>query len=170
MASPEGNTAQSALKSLTPQDEAMKALRSFCVQSMAFCFGCLSKGHYSKNCCKRITCQKCGQPHPTILHYDPENGKGSRDSEKTNSHSGQSSSNTSSVCHTVGERNSVTTSMIVPVWLHHKDNPEREVLVYALLDEASDSTFIKSETLVRACVVLAVNGTTSEAGRWNPSP
>ena len=60
--------------------------------------------------------------------------------------------------------------MIVPVWLHHKDNPEREVLVYALLDEASDSTFIKSETLVRACVVLAVNGTTSEARRWNPSP
>ena len=29
MASPKGNIAQSALKPLTPQDEAMKALRSF---------------------------------------------------------------------------------------------------------------------------------------------
>ena len=29
MASPKGNMAQSARKSLTPQDEAMKALRSF---------------------------------------------------------------------------------------------------------------------------------------------
>ena len=37
--------------------------------------------------------------------------------------------------------------MIVPVWLHHKDSPDKEVLVYALLDDASDSTFIKSETL-----------------------
>ena len=117
------------------------------VQSMGLCFGCLSKGHYSKNYRKRMTCQKCGRPHPAILHYDPENGNESRDSEKTNSNSNQSSSNTSSVCHTVGEMNSVTTSMIVPVWLQHKDSPDREVLVYALLDEASDSTFIKSETL-----------------------
>lgn len=32
-----------------------------CVQSMGLCFVCLSKGHYSKNCRKRITCQKCGK-------------------------------------------------------------------------------------------------------------
>ena len=37
--------------------------------------------------------------------------------------------------------------MIIPVWLHHKDNPQREILVYALLDDASDTTFIKSQTL-----------------------
>ena len=37
--------------------------------------------------------------------------------------------------------------MIVPVSIHHKDSPDKEVLVYALLDDASDSTFIKSETL-----------------------
>ena len=37
--------------------------------------------------------------------------------------------------------------MTVPVWLHHKDSPDKEVLGYALLDDASDSTFIKSETL-----------------------
>ena len=34
--------------------------------------------------------------------------------------------------------------MIVPVILHHKDNPGIEVTVYALLDDASDTTFIKS--------------------------
>ena len=37
--------------------------------------------------------------------------------------------------------------MIVPVWLQHKDSPQKEVMVYALLDDASDTTFIKSETL-----------------------
>jgi hypothetical protein len=33
-------------------------------------------------------------------------------------------------------------SMIVPVWMHHNDNPETEKLVYALLDDQSDTTFI----------------------------
>lgn len=37
--------------------------------------------------------------------------------------------------------------MILPVWLYHKDSPERKVLIYALLDDASDSTFIKCETM-----------------------
>ena len=114
---------------------------------MGLCLGCLNKGHYSKSCRKRLTCQKCKRPHPTILHYDSQDGKEPKDPEKTNVDSDQPSSNTSHVCHTVGEGNSVTTSMIVPVWLHRKDNPDKEVLVYALLDDASDSTFIKSETL-----------------------
>ena len=41
-----------------------------------------------------------------------------------------------------GESEAQISSMIVPVWLHHKDNPEREVLVYALLDDQSDTTFV----------------------------
>ena len=117
------------------------------IQSVGLCFGCLSKGHYSKNCHKRLTCEKCKRPHPTILHYDSQDDKESKDSEKTNFKPDQLSSNTSHVCHTVGEGSTVTNSMIVPVWLHHKDSPDKEVLVYALLDDASDSTFIKSETL-----------------------
>ena len=34
--------------------------------------------------------------------------------------------------------------MIIPVILHHKANPGIEVTVYALLDDASDTAFIKS--------------------------
>ena len=37
--------------------------------------------------------------------------------------------------------------MIMPVWLHHKESPEREVMTYALLDKASDTTFIKLDIL-----------------------
>ncbi|XP_028403950.1 uncharacterized protein LOC114526541 [Dendronephthya gigantea] len=36
---------------------------------------------------------------------------------------------------------------IVSVWLYHRDNPGKKVAVYALLDNASGSTFIKQETL-----------------------
>ena len=117
------------------------------IQSVGLCFGCLSKGHYSKNCRRRLTCQRCGKPHPTILHNDPEDKKESKDSVETVVDPDQSSSNTSSVCHTVGERNSITNSLILPVWLYHKDSPEKKILIYALLDDASDSTFIKYETI-----------------------
>jgi len=118
------------------------------VQSAGLCFGCLGKGHYSKDCGKRLTCHKCGKPHPTVLHYDPKDDKELGNQEKIEVHEDRGSSNVSSVCHhTVGDRANMTNSMIIPVWLHHKDNPQREILVFALLDDASDTTFIKSQTL-----------------------
>lgn len=45
-------------------------------------------------------------------------------------------------------------SLIVPVWLHHQDNPKDKVKVYALLDEQSDACFIKESTLT----ALGVDG------------
>jgi len=117
------------------------------IQSEGLCFSCLSKGHYSKNCRKRLTCQTCGKRHPTILHNDQENKTESEDSMEPNVNPDQSSSNTSSVCHTVGKWNSVTNSLILPVWLYHKDSPEKKVLAYALLDDSSNSTFIKCDTI-----------------------
>jgi hypothetical protein len=38
-------------------------------------------------------------------------------------------------------------SMIIPVWISHSDNPETNVLVYALLDDQSDTTFVTQEAL-----------------------
>ena len=35
---------------------------------------------------------------------------------------------------------------IIPAWLYHKDNPQHEVAVYALLDSAREGTVIKEET------------------------
>jgi len=33
-----------------------------------FCFGCLIKGHLSKDCNRRSTCQLCSKRHPSMLH------------------------------------------------------------------------------------------------------
>jgi len=41
----------------------------------------------------------------------------------------------------------VINSVIIPVWLHCKDRPQFEVLVYVLLDKASDTTLVKSSVL-----------------------
>ena len=38
------------------------------------------------------------------------------------------------------------TSMIVPVWLSHEENPHKESLVYAILDNQSDKSFILDKT------------------------
>ncbi|XP_015776464.1 PREDICTED: uncharacterized protein LOC107354491 [Acropora digitifera] len=102
--------------------------------------------HHSKDCRKRLTCKTCGNKHPTILHYSPKDTKEPSNHEETETNPEQAVSNCSSVCHSIGERGSITNS-IVPVWICHKDSPQREVMVYALLDEASDTTFIKLKTL-----------------------
>ena len=140
-------------------DEFIKKNRDEClefIQSKGLCFGCLNKGHYSKDCRKKLTCKTCGNMHPTVLHYNPKDAKEPSNQEElremTNgenaeTNSEQAVSNCSSVCHSIGERDSITNSVIVPVWIYHKDSPQREVMVYALLDEASDTTFIKLKTL-----------------------
>ena len=53
------------------------------------------------------------------------------------------------------EESSVITAMFVPVILSHRDRPHVEVRVYALLDDGSDSTFIKNSVLKD----LGVSGT-----------
>lgn len=39
------------------------------------CFGCLKKGHMSKDCNKKMVCQICQRKHPTLLHIDNGNSK-----------------------------------------------------------------------------------------------
>ena len=53
-----------------------------------------------------------------------------------------------------GHVESITHSLIVPVWLHHQDSPDKKIMVYALLDDQSDACFIKQGTLEK----LGVDG------------
>lgn len=53
-------------------------------------------------------------------------------------------SNCVSVCHANNGNATVsaTSALIVPVWLHHKDDPKREVQVYAIIDDQSNISFV----------------------------
>ena len=114
------------------------------VKLNSLCFGCLQRGHLSKDCKRRPTCQECKKPHPTTLHYETK--KQAKEPQKAMEKE-DSSIPAISNCSSTDSQRVVINSLIVPVWLHHKDSPKREIMTYALLDEASDTTFIKSEVL-----------------------
>ena len=115
------------------------------LRSKGVCFGCLEKGHLSRSCGARLKCKKCARSHPTSLHEDSK--KKQEIPKETEPVSESGSAHAVSNCASTGLGVTVINSMILPVWLHHKDRPETEVLVYALLDNASDTTFIKTSTL-----------------------
>lgn len=138
------------------------------IRQSGLCFACLTHGHRSKSCPKRQTCNKCGKPHPSCLHLerppsafpnDKNAGSQGRSSEQTQTQTtsdpvegqgqGQADSETinKATCRGVSHDGGVQiSSMVVPVWLSTKGNPNKEILVYALLDTQSDTTFVLQET------------------------
>ncbi|XP_063740237.1 uncharacterized protein LOC134864868 [Eleginops maclovinus] len=107
------------------------------VISNNMCFGCLRVGHVAKKCRKRATCNICKRNHPTPLHEDFPQGK----KQEVPSQDESSSTSLCNVRMDSGDR----TSMIVPVWLSSAAKNSPELLVYALLDTQSSSTFIDQD-------------------------
>lgn len=116
------------------------------VRKEGLCFGCLRPGHMSKDCTKRCDCKKCSKKHPTSLHDDnwssnhqrpPKEMK--RDDQKDTQ---QTDLKNGSCRKVLSNTESSLTSMAVPVFLSTDENPHQEILVYALLDTMSDSTFV----------------------------
>ncbi|VDI08599.1 Hypothetical predicted protein [Mytilus galloprovincialis] len=111
------------------------------------CFACLGSGHLSKQCNKRATCSICTKRHPTAFHGDvvkqyPNNSKQPTPcNEEKELYKSQTGAVLMSITESCGK-----SSMIVPVYLSHTDNQQHEILVYALLDTQSDTTFILDNT------------------------
>jgi len=137
--------------------------RSFLAKSLAerkayakqrgLCFGCLKEDHISRTCVQRNICRICKQRHPTAFHGDLPQTQKQKGSSRNQSGSdkppvyGNSLMSVSSSSH--------LSSMILPVYVSHESCPEREHLVYALLDTQSDTTFVHDGT----CEALGVVGT-----------
>ncbi|XP_065109942.1 uncharacterized protein [Paramisgurnus dabryanus] len=124
------------------------------VYSEKLCFGCLKIGHSSKHCISRSVCEKCGKHHPTCLHQDwgekprcegrqmqstVSQGSAESKCEQPNDYLETSLAISNRVIQY--DRNTHTSS-ILPVYVSSATNPEEEILVYALLDTQSDTTFI----------------------------
>ena len=113
------------------------------VKENKLCFGCLSKGHMSSDCRKKLTCSSCNKKHPTCLHQERRE---TRKTEERRVDCESSNVPKPTSCNCTSQGASSSASMIVPVWLSSSKRPEAEVLVYAILDTQSDSTFVLKET------------------------
>ena len=133
------------------------------IQGERLCFGCLKSGHYSKFCKSRSVCDICHKRHPTCVHEErikeqqnptraklnlrQENPSTSQENCKENplftQHKETSTAATSN--RVVLHEANLQTAAIIPVWLSSMAQPAHEILVYALLDSQSDTTFILSE-------------------------
>lgn len=116
------------------------------MQSEKLCFGCLSPAHQSKSCSNRMVCDLCSKRHPTCLHEEhskkDQNLKKEQSKERTQPPEVTKETTSNRV---VQDTNSTQTSAIVPVYVSTPSDPDKEVLVYALLDTQSDSSFILDE-------------------------
>ncbi|KAL6475780.1 hypothetical protein MHYP_G00168200 [Metynnis hypsauchen] len=111
------------------------------------CFGCLRKGHMTKDCKRRHTCNTCNRRHPTCLHEDRNQRPVetiTNSSTSTEEHANQEMHKVLS--HASTQRSSATSS-IVPVFVSSVQEPHREILTYAILDTQSDSSFVLEDVL-----------------------
>ncbi|XP_064640944.1 uncharacterized protein LOC135495877 [Lineus longissimus] len=105
--------------------------RKEAVKKHGLCLGCLKWGHRVRDCKSKHKCKTCSRAHPTLLHDD------SFKPVESTVHCTESSDVGSECLHT----------MIVPVYVYHVDDPSREVLVYTLLDDQSDTCFVSESVL-----------------------
>lgn len=113
------------------------AERRSCIREKNMCFGCLIRGHHSKDCRNRHVCTVCSKRHPTLLH-----DYSSQSNTDTTSETVTLANNTNCGIKTC---NRVTT-MILPVLLRHPES-NLEVVVYALLDTQSNVNFVTDEVV-----------------------
>nr|XP_055033829.1 uncharacterized protein LOC129422128 [Misgurnus anguillicaudatus] len=111
------------------------------LRKSGFCFGCLVKGHLSKDCNRRSTCQLCAKKHPSMLHLTTQDKIPEKEMvkvEKTDVNTLPATvSHETSAC-TGSEDNCVLA--IVPVKIKSRKS-DKCVEVYAFMDPGSSATF-----------------------------
>ncbi|KAI2645448.1 Gag-Pol polyprotein [Labeo rohita] len=111
------------------------------LKAKGICFGCLVKGHMSRDCKRRITCAVCSKKHPGILHIHQTDGEFMK-MEKSASGSQRAVSSGLVSLEKNGLRSSDDhcTLAIVPVKVK-LSNSDHIVQTYAFLDPGSSASF-----------------------------
>ena len=98
------------------------------------CFLCLRKGHGQTRCYVKLNCGECKGKHATCLHskqtQQDSNGKTTVTSEEVVSLQINS------------DEPAGLTTMILPVFVSTQENPENEILVYAMVDNMSNTSYL----------------------------
>lgn len=106
-------------------------------KSHGLCYGCLRRGHLYKECKRR---------NPSLLKPETVDSVQAETADSSRDTSGVTTFKTElkreNEC-----GNGLHHSMIVPVVVHHQDNPDKTVKTYALLDSQSSASFISEGLL-----------------------
>lgn len=135
------------------------------------CFKCGNRSHVASACQRPKICRVCKSPHLTILHYEKNDNpapakqsEGSVNVPQKEAQVQQGNQKTSGShytgviertdCRATQQQSSnfpscqpTRTTMIIPVYVSSADEPEREILTYALLDTQSYVSFIANELM-----------------------
>ena len=133
------------------------------VFDLKLCFKCLnptSGQHYARICTNKLVCNICGKFHPTTLHDSNRDNTDKPAEEKTNAKIAACSVQRR-------DTDNVISLCILPVLVSHKDNPEHELLVYAMLDNDCTGCFCTTDVMEQlapshqreACITVeTING------------
>ncbi|XP_077982843.1 uncharacterized protein LOC144437710 [Glandiceps talaboti] len=123
--------------------------RSDFVKSKGLCYGCLKQGHLIRQCRARLSCDRCNEKHPTILHDEDRAHKSSVEiSDTAKSQQGVSINSNTCMDRTVLDKAQCSmgagdsgecTMAIVPVVVRARNNIAVET--YAFLDTGSNVSF-----------------------------
>ncbi|KAL8598023.1 hypothetical protein ACOMHN_011448 [Nucella lapillus] len=133
------------------------------VMKQRLCFKCLRPFHRARDCKKTVTCNECKGNHITSMHdpdfkprskQPPGNDQQPEQNVSTNVNSAasvgqqgvESNASTKTVLKTEHLKEQPVAarlySLYIPVYVSARSNPEREELVYAMLDTMSDTSFV----------------------------
>lgn len=118
-----------------PHDIKVKLLKE-----NGICFGCLTKGHMSKTCKRRMTCQLCQGKHPSILHINKP-----ADNQPSYEIMNATKKSISGTLFSVDKEEDIGAGKdcklsIVPVQIKSSKG-NKTILTYAFLDPGSTATF-----------------------------
>ena len=93
-------------------------------KTKGLCFGCLGRGHLSRECKKRKKCGTCGKFHLTSLHGDYKNVPKETKQEEANTPLAEQIVHCTKSSDENSESQAQISSMIVPVWLRRERGNE----------------------------------------------